>query len=306
MKFGIIGLGNIARKAYLPVLANKEGIELAAATRNEEVLKLVTFKYKIKETVRSVEELIKLNIEAAFVHSSTDSHYAIVKKLLASGIHVYVDKPISYNYNESQELVSLAESKGLILMTGFNRRFAPMYRSLKAKPAPKLIIMQKNRVNLPGEVREFIYDDFIHVVDTILFLAPDTALDTSVTPFFRNKELTGVSANISGQDFSSLAVMYRDNGITEETLEFITEGEKFVVKELNETFYFSDGEEKKIKFGNWDYVLYRRGFFDITDYFIKLVRDKNYKGAYPEDTLRTHRFCEDIVSKIISELNIRS
>lgn len=34
MRIGIIGLGDIAQKAYLPVLSKKEGIELVLCTRN--------------------------------------------------------------------------------------------------------------------------------------------------------------------------------------------------------------------------------------------------------------------------------
>ena len=38
MRIGIIGLGDIAQKAYLPVLNEKEGIELVLCTRNKEKL----------------------------------------------------------------------------------------------------------------------------------------------------------------------------------------------------------------------------------------------------------------------------
>ncbi|WP_243145997.1 hypothetical protein [Clostridium chromiireducens] len=47
MKIGIIGLGDIAKKAYLPVLSEKEGIELVLCTRNTDTLNRLSKKYRI-------------------------------------------------------------------------------------------------------------------------------------------------------------------------------------------------------------------------------------------------------------------
>ena len=80
--------------------------------------------------------------------------------------------PSLMTYTSAEKLVALAEKKNLILMVGFNRRYAPAYQKLKELQDPNMIIMQKNRKSLPGDVRTFIFDDFIHVIDTLLFLFP--------------------------------------------------------------------------------------------------------------------------------------
>ena len=72
-----------------------------------------------------------MNIDAAFVHTATESHIEIIEKLLSNNIHVYVDKPISYSYEDSIRVSNLAKKANKILMVGFNRRFAPMYSNLK-------------------------------------------------------------------------------------------------------------------------------------------------------------------------------
>ena len=71
MKIGIIGLGDIAKKAYLPVLSEKEGIELVLCTRNKHTLHKLATKYRIKETAESIEELLTKGIDAAFVSTAT-------------------------------------------------------------------------------------------------------------------------------------------------------------------------------------------------------------------------------------------
>ncbi len=302
MKIGIIGLGDIAQKAYLPVLGNKNGLQLVLATRNKEKLRLLSNQYRIPEYVQSIEELIKKGIDAAFVHTATEAHYEIVEQLLKHHIHVYVDKPLAYSYNEAQRLVELSIQKNKRLMVGFNRRFAPMYKQLKDTENRRTIFMQKNRINLPGEVRSFIFDDFIHVVDTLRFLAPESIDDMKVHYIKKNNQLLQVVLQLSGNTFTSIGVMNRDSGITEETLEVISRGNKWVVRNLVETIHYKDGEEKRLRFDDWETTLYRRGFVQIVDKFLEYVKQPTQTfDPSPLDSLQTHELCEKIVAKIESD-----
>lgn len=82
LRIGIIGLGNICEKAYLPVVTSLDDIDLVFCTRNIDKLKYYSKKYRVKEYVTSVDELISKNIEAAFIHTATESHAEIIEKLL--------------------------------------------------------------------------------------------------------------------------------------------------------------------------------------------------------------------------------
>lgn len=46
MKIGIIGLGDIAQKAYLPVITQHSDVELVFCTRNSEVLNQLARRYR--------------------------------------------------------------------------------------------------------------------------------------------------------------------------------------------------------------------------------------------------------------------
>ena len=298
MKVGIIGLGNIAQKAYLPILCSKVNVESILVTRNESVLKLLSNKYRITDSLNSVEGLVKKNVDAAFVHSSTESHAEIIEKLLTNDMHVFVDKPISYNFEDSKRIADLAKKKGKILFLGFNRRFAPMYKVLPQKISPQIILMQKNRVNVPGKIRKFILDDFIHVIDTLRFLSPGEIKRTSVQPFFKAENLIGITVQFSGDNFTAIAIMNRNNGISEEILEAMGNGEKFVVKNLVETIHYKKDNEVKLRFDDWDYVLYRRGFVDMINNFIDAVIKKADFTNNIDDALKTHKICEDIINEV--------
>ena len=272
MKVGIIGIGGICRKAYLPVITSRYDIDIILCSRNKDVLLDMSRKYRIKEFTTCVEELIKMGIDCAFVHSSTESHYEICEKLLKSGIHVYVDKPISYSLDDALKLADIAKKNGKILMTGFNRRYAPMVADLKTLGKPHIIIIEKNRVNLPGTPKVFVFDDFIHVVDTLRFLMGDDYKTLTVDSLKDESGLKNVVIKLSNKFTTAIGIMNRDNGIREETMEYMSSGKKAIVSNLTETSYFENNTTSKKKFGDWDNTLTKRGFTYIIEDFLKRVR----------------------------------
>ncbi|OPA80483.1 oxidoreductase [Paenibacillus selenitireducens] len=297
MRIGIIGLGDIARKAYLPIMTEIEGIELVLCTRNRETLHRLAAKYRVRETVETIDQLIHAGIDAAFIHSSTESHVQIAEQLLRQGIAVFVDKPISYHYEEAKRLVELAEQLGIPFMVGFNRRFAPMVAAMKEMEERRFVVMQKNRTYLPDYARRFVFDDFIHVVDTIRFLAPGEILETRVTPYVKEGKLHHVMLQLDGDGFSCIGIMNRDNGATEEMLEVMNPGNKWVIDGLNTTVHKAGSEVRQLTFKDWDPVLYRRGFVQMIDHFLACVREKQPLQITPQDALESHRLCDIIVNQ---------
>ncbi|RUT29898.1 Gfo/Idh/MocA family oxidoreductase [Paenibacillus zeisoli] len=298
MRIGIIGLGSIAQKAYLPVITAREDIELIFCTRNLETLHQLSSKYRIREHVQTVEELIAAGIDGAFVHTSTESHPAIVDQLLRAGIHVYVDKPVAYTLAETRRIVELSEQTGRILMVGFNRRFAPMYAQLKSVEERRLIILQKNRLHHPDIARRFVLDDFIHVVDTLRFLAPGDITETHISARIEDGKLYHVMLQLDGQGFSCMGIMNRDNGVNEEILEVMNPGNKWSVKNLNATIHYNNGAEQHTHFKDWDPNLYRRGFDQVIDEFLTAVKEQRNPYPSARDALKTHELCEDLVMEL--------
>ncbi|MEI9921002.1 MAG: Gfo/Idh/MocA family oxidoreductase [Bacteroidota bacterium] len=281
MKVGIIGLGDIARKAYLPVITTRD-VDLHLCSRDRSKLADIGKQYRIPKLFNDVDSLINAGIEMALVHTATSSHETIVRKLLDNNIHVYVDKPVTDSYKTTLELVDLARSKKLILKAGFNRRFAPAYAQLKNIANPNMIVMQKNRKSLPGEIRTFVFDDFIHVVDTLLFLMGGNPADIVVKPRIVNGLLYHLLVTFRLENgMTAIGIMNRDAGTTEERLEFFSPTEKRVVVDLADP-----------KQDPWQPMLRTRGFENIIDDFLK-------KGDADYDSiLRSHEICENIVTHL--------
>jgi len=298
MKIGIIGLGDIAQKGYLPVLSEKENIEIILCTRNIDTLKLLSKKYRIVQSVQTVDELIEKGIDAAFVSTATEAHFQIAEKLLNNGINVYIDKPLSLNINESQKLVKLVEESGLIAMVGFNRRFAPMISKLKEHGKADIIIIQKNRFKLPDNTRRAIVEDFVHVVDTLRFLMDSEVKDINVRYLKKDNLLHNVVIQLTSQECTAIGIMNRNNGATEEIIEYMTPENKFVVENFVESTEFHDKNRNITKFGDWEPTLYKRGFYQIVDHFLSCVENKKTPTPSISDSLITHEICEKIVMMI--------
>ncbi len=293
MKIGIIGLGDIAKKAYLPIITRKKSLDLYFYTRNKKKLKELCDEYKVIG-VSKVEEMIDKKIEAVFVHSSTESHYEIVKYLLENNIHVYVDKPISYYYEEAKELTRLAKEKKLVLMVGFNRRNSPYIRDLKGNI--NSIIMEKNRVNLPGEKRVFVYDDFIHVVDTVIYLL-GSYKKVEVNSQVEDGLVNNLVVNFYGEKNIGIGIMNRISGMTEERVEVFKKGEKTIVENVSFRYVYNNNTCIKVKDSDWIPTLKKRGFYFLIDQFVNYINKEKKFDLY-HDQLLTHKVCEEIVSKI--------
>lgn len=299
MKIAIIGLGVIAKKAYLPILTVKEGVELLICTRNKDILEEVSNKYKIDKSYNNIDDLLKEEIDGAIVSTHADGHLEIAKKLIEKGVNVYIDKPLSFNFEESKEIERLSKDNNVIAMVGFNRRFCPKVRELKDKGKADIIIMQKNREYPPGDIRRFIVEDFIHVVDTLRFLMEEEVTGVDINYLKDGNNLHNVVVTLKGESTTAIGVMNRTAGITEENIEYMIKGNKYIVEDLFDTLEINNKGKTKTSFGPWDSTLYKRGFEDILDYFINSIKEGESVTPSISDSIITHKLCEDIVSYIV-------
>ncbi|MBP0460765.1 Gfo/Idh/MocA family protein [Streptomyces montanisoli] len=293
MKVGCIGLGDIAQKAYLPVLTALPGIALHLQTRTPATLARTAEAHRIPgpQCHADLDGLIAARPDAAFVHAPTAAHPEIVERLLNAGIATYVDKPIASTYAESERLVRLAEEKGVALAVGFNRRFAPSYAQCLEHPR-ELILLQKNRVGLPADAREFVVDDFVHVVDTLRFLVPGPVDHTDIRVRVRDGLLHHAVLQLSGDGFTAIGTMNRVSGSTEEILEVSGQDSKRAVHDLA-TVIDHKGQPTARRRGDWVPVARQRGIEQAALAFLDAVRAGERLSA--RDALETHELCERVV-----------
>lgn len=294
LKIGVIGLGDIAQKAYLPVLAAQPDLELHLQTRTAATLDRVGAAHRLPHRHTSLDALLDQGLDAAFVHAPTEHHVEIAQRLIEAGVPAYVDKPLARDLAGAQRLVDLAEQHGVPLMAGFNRRYAPAYAQCLEHPRD-LILMQKNRVGLAEEPREMIFDDFIHVVDTLRFLAPRPVEQVHVTAKVRAGLLHHLVLHLSGDGFTAIGSMNRMSGSVEESLDVSGDDTRRHVLNIAEVTDHK-GQPTLRRRGDWVPVARQRGIEQITLAFLDAVRSGKRLDA--RDALLTHELCERIVTEV--------
>jgi virulence factor len=286
LSVAVIGLGGIARSAYLPVLGTRADLRLRLMTRDRARLDALGDAYRVPEGCRFTELdalLGEESQEAAFVH------VAAVARLLDAGIPTYVDKPLADTLAEARTLVEYAERTGTPLMVGFNRRHAPAY--VAAARAPReTVILQKNEADAPGVVRDVVFDDFIHVADTLRFLAPGDVTDVTVSGRVEDGMLEHAALTLSGPGFTCFGVMNRRAGAKGERLQLIGDGHHRDVHDLTE------GPT------GWTPVGRVKGIEQICEHFLAAVRGRT---QFPDlqDALTTHELCEQVVERLAERLD---
>ncbi|QHC22456.1 Gfo/Idh/MocA family protein [Streptomyces sp. GS7] len=299
MKVGCIGLGDIAQKAYLPVLGTRPGVELHLQTRNPATLQRAGDTYRLtgRQLHTDLDTLLGAGLDAAFVHAATVAHPEIVTRLVEAGVPTYVDKPIAYDIADTRRIVQLAEDRGVGLAVGFNRRFAPGYAQCREHPRD-LILMQKNRVGMAEDPRTTVLDDFIHVVDTLRFLVPGDIDHIDVRARVRHGLMEHVVLQLSGDGFTAIGTMNRLSGSTEELLDISGQDTRRQVVNLAEVVDHK-GQPTIRRRGDWVPVARQRGIEQIVQAFLDDVRAGRRVSA--QDALRTHELCERVVREAVAQ-----
>jgi virulence factor len=297
---GIIGLGSIAQKAYLPLLTFEQNWNLVGAFSPTKAKREQLCRQYRMESFADVTSLLTA-CDAVFVHSSTDSHYEIVDKALRAGKDVYVDKPLAATVEQAERLVELSDKLNRKLMVGFNRRFAPLYIEAKQKSHEiAWIRIEKHRVNgiYPNHTFDFtLFDDYIHLVDTARWLGATSVSDGMIQKTESN-QLHYVQHQLTSESYTITTSMHRKAGTNLEQLEIVSDDSILRVKNLEVLETEENGTVQTKSSASWDSILKRRGFEGAVHHFIDcLIQDKEPKVNGWEG-LQSQLWVEQMVKQI--------
>lgn len=129
-KIAVIGCGlwgrNIVRNFY-----NLEALHTVCDLDKENLKKIEEQYVGVHTTSDFNEVLNNPEITAVAVVTPSHTHFKLVKTVLESGRHVYVEKPISTSAQEAEALKQLAQEKDLVLMVGHLLLYHPAVNRLK-------------------------------------------------------------------------------------------------------------------------------------------------------------------------------
>ncbi len=297
LRIGIVGLGSIAQKAWLPVLSHSDGWQIAGAfSPNQLKARTVCDSYRIP-LFSSLEQLSEAS-DALFVHTSTASHFSLVRQLLLAGKDVCVDKPLAATLSEAEQLTELAHRRGRKLMVAFNRRFAPRYLQLKEGAVnPASLRIDKHRCDSVGPHDLFftLLDDYLHVVDTALWLSGGKAMLQSGTLLTNaSGEMLYAEHHFSQASLQITTSMHRRAGTQRETVSAIADGSVWQVDDMRDLRCETAGRIVLEPVPGWQSTLEQRGFVGAAHHFIDCVQNQTMPQTSGEEALRAQRIVEKI------------
>jgi predicted dehydrogenase len=158
VRVGLVGLGfwgpNLAR--------NFDDLPGAALTwlcdSDEEHRAGVAERFPDARTTADLDELLNdSDLDAIVLATPVVTHYALSKRALEAGKHVFVEKPMALEGEDAEELVQLAEERDLVLMPGHLLLYHPGVRKLKelvdSGELGRVLVVYGNRQNL-GQIRK--------------------------------------------------------------------------------------------------------------------------------------------------------
>ena len=120
------------------------------------------------------EQALLEAVEAVDIVTPTRAHFALAKRALEAGKHLFIEKPVTETPEQAYELLALAQAKGLKVQVGHVERFNPALLALGERQLdPKFI--EAHRLawfNPRGTDVSVVLDLMIHDLDIVLKLVP--------------------------------------------------------------------------------------------------------------------------------------
>lgn len=137
-------------------------------------------------TSKNFEDVLKdSNVQAIVVATGAASHYELAKAALLAGKDVFVEKPITLDVKEAQELVEIAENNKSILMVGHLLKYHPAVIKLKKfvddGELGDIYYMYSTRVNL-GQIRRdenALWSLGPHDISVMLYMVDDEPIEVT-------------------------------------------------------------------------------------------------------------------------------
>lgn len=200
INLGILGCGWVTETRHLPVLRRLNGVRLySACDTQDERLRLVQQRFGVPRLYSDWTELVTdPNLDAMLIATPGDSHAPLATAALAAGKHVLVEKPLALTVADAESVTRQARAAKVVSMVGFNFRFHPLARELKAavergaigRPIAAFVTLMSghsHRVSVTGYETDprrgggVFHNKAVHLLDLLRFLFASEVVSARAT-----------------------------------------------------------------------------------------------------------------------------
>ena len=180
LKIGIMGAGYIAG-VHAGVLARDDRVQIAAVYDTDPAAAERMAESHNATAVATVLEVLERS-DAVYITSPNTQHVSLAIAAIETGRHVFCEKPLATNVADAERVFEKSKEGPGIFQVGHNRRFAPVYATLKQmlsetyKPHSAHVKMNRGELLKPEWTGDpeitggFLYETPIHMFDMMRFL----------------------------------------------------------------------------------------------------------------------------------------
>lgn len=202
IRTGVIGVGHLGEYHVQKYLALPEvqliGVVDARFQRADEIAR----RYG---TVAFSDPMDLLQeVDALSLAVPTEHHFEMAKDILSRGIHLLIEKPITYRVDHADHLIGMAAERGLVLQVGHVERFNPAVVKMEGL-LTRPIFIESHRLSLftaRGIDVDVVLDLMIHDLDIILHVVPSA---------IRELHAVGMSVITGKTDIANVRIIF-ENG----------------------------------------------------------------------------------------------
>jgi predicted dehydrogenase len=173
LRIAVIGVGHLGQ-IHARLLSQVEGAELAGVVDPCEAARIAVAGQLHADSFADHLPLLG-KIDAAIIATPSRLHYAVASELLAHGVHIFVEKPMTLNIGDADGLIQQAWARGLVLQVGHVERFNPAFEAAAPHIGdPKYIdAVRSGPFTCRSTDIGVILDLMIHDIDIALTLVND-------------------------------------------------------------------------------------------------------------------------------------
>ena len=172
LRVGVIGVGHLGEYHVQKYKAISNAELVGVVDTNVERSNEIARRYSTR-VFEEHSELLSM-VDGVSLVVPTEIHFDVAKDILSKGIHLLIEKPITYKLEPADTLIRMAREKNLVLQVGLVERFNPaVVKMVSILNQP--VFIESHRMNMftaRGIDVDVVLDLMIHDLDIILHVVP--------------------------------------------------------------------------------------------------------------------------------------
>ena len=230
LRVGVIGVGHLGEyhvQKY-KAMSNVELVGVVDALPDR--ADVIARRYDVKAYGRH-EKILDM-VDAVSLAVPTEMHFEVAKDVLSKGVHLLIEKPISYELEPADTMINIAREKNLVFQVGLVERFNPAVEKMESL-LNRPVFLESHRMNeftIRGIDVDVVLDLMIHDLDIILHNIPSEVKEVHAV---------GISVITDKTDIANARIVFEDGTVANLTASRVSNKTLRKIRVFQPDAYFS-------------------------------------------------------------------